>query len=457
MILYFKYVDELSTYAKYVLLRLILSTQVEGYLVKLDFIKLGCPKNKLLPVIKELLEFKVLVVQEESLHKNRGRPIITYRFERSNTKCLLDKLALLPCDIEKIVELKMRIPTQLVWFFLVLSADEFGYVESVSMAKIAKACGLKIVEVKTAIKQLSNANLLSQPVKGCTIKKYNSEIPKEIKDSIGSEANNLKRCSTFKINNDKETHAIYLITLPSINNRKLNSFTTIFLPLLRDRPLKNDSLFMELLHFENKWLDSSPKQYDEIEFLMQQPPQVFDHFDDVLFKLASYGLLRLLNKTISVLNPISEEDAFNQILSPANFEFMAAIHGRFTSELIGHFANILVHYILYTFYQHRCDMNLPVTPDKREYLSWITSLNFINKNIDIELIRTPSKVTLPDISSLDNLVISSNIDLSDKVKIIKNSVDFKHPKSHLKNSEYPVFQCVPDSFARFYKTVITSE
>jgi hypothetical protein len=444
----------LSPHTKWMLIRLIIGRIVGDEVSKNDLIKLGCPHNKLKKVIEELQEINA-ISKLESKHFKRGRPTLSYSF-------IYDE----PNEISKLISseilvkfegLKLRMPIKLVWSFFALNQDEQGYIEGFSMAKIAKACGLKIVEVKTAIKQLDNANLLSQPVKGCTIKKYSNENSKTIKNSIGSEANNLKRCSTFKINDDKETHPIYLIALPSFNKRKLNSYTTIFLSLLQDKPLNSGSLFMELLHFENKWLESTPKQYDEIGFLMQQPPQVFDHFDSVLFKLASYGLLRLLNKTGHVLKPISEEDAFNQILSPANFELTAAIHGRLTSELIGSFANLLIHYILYTLYLNRCDITLPTSPSKQDYLSWVTSLGSTDKNIDIELMKTPTKVELPDISSIENLVISSSIDFSDKVNITNMDVDFRDPKSGLGSGQYPVYQCPPDSFAHFYKTVITSE
>lgn len=177
----------------------------------------------------------------------------------------------------------------------------------------------------------------------------------------------------------------------------------------------------------------------------------------MLFKLVSYGLSRLLTRKEYELNPISEEDAFNQILSPASFEFMTAIQGRLTSELIGSFANILIHYILFTFYLNRYDVNLPIPPSKQEYFSWVTSLTCPNKNIDIELIRTPTKVKFPGVFSIENLVISSTIDFSDKVKITNMNVDFRDPKSALESGQHPVFQCVPESFAHFYKTVITSE
>jgi hypothetical protein len=450
---FFSLTTNLSPHTKWILIRLITGRIIGDEVSKNDLIKLGCPHNKFKKVLEELQEINA-ISKLGSEHFKRGRPTLSYSF-------IYDK----PNDVSKLIssemlakleKFKLRVPVRLVWSFFALNQDEHGYIEGFTMASIAKACGLESPQLKTAIKLLKNEKLISQPVTGCTIKKYHSLKPEVRKGLVGSEANNLKRSSTFKLNN-KETYAIYLIRLPSIRNRKLNSFTTILLSILMDKPLKNDSIFVELLHFDNSWLDSDTSQNDEILFLRQQPNQAFDYFDDVLFKLVSYGLSRILNRKGHELNPISEVDAFNQILSPASFELTAAIQGRLTSELIGSFANILIHYILFTFYLNRCDVNLLIIPSKQEYLSWVTSLTCPNKNIDIELIRTPTKVEFPGVFSIENLVISSTIDFSDKVNITNMNVDFSDPKSALESGQHPVFQCVPDSFAHFYKTVITSE
>lgn len=450
---FFTSTASLSAYSKWVLICLIVDKTIGDELSKTDFIKRECPYNKFNKVVDELLNIDA-ISEHKVKQSNRGRPKIYYNFIY-DTPNEISKL--ISSEILAKIEGKdLRVPIKILWCFFVLNQNEFGYIEGFTMANIATACGLESTQLKTAIKLLKNENLISQSVTGCTIKKYHSVKPKVRKGLVGSEANNLKRSSTFKLNN-KETYAIYLITLPSNRKRKLNSFTTIFFSLLMEKHLKNDSIFVELLHFDNSWLDSDTKQNDEIQFLRQQPTQVFDYFDDVLFKLVSYGLSRLLTRKEYELNPISEEDAFNQILSPASFEFMTAIQGRLTSELIGSFANILIHYILFTFYLNRYDVNLPIPPSKQEYFSWVTSLTCPNKNIDIELIRTPTKVKFPGVFSIENLVISSNIDFTDKVKITNMNVDFRDPKSALESGQHPVFQCVPESFAHFYKTVITSE
>ena len=457
---FFTLTTNLSPHTKWVLIRLITCKALEDEVSKTDLIELGCPHNKLIKVIEELQKINAISKLEVE-HFKRGRPTLSYNFiydEPNEISKLISSEML--ADIEKI----KRVPAKLVWCLFALKQDEFGYIENISMANITKVCGLESTQLKTAIYLLKNKNLISQPVTGCSIKKYYSVAPKVRKvrkGLIGSEANNLKRSSVFKIKKRNQASNIYLMAVPLRNsqtkNKKPNLYTAVLLPLLLEPPHIRESLFMELLRLENKWLDSDTKPKDEIQFLKQQPTQVFDYFDDVLFKLASYGLLRLLNKTGYVLKPISEEDAFNQILSPANFEFMAAIHGRLTSELIGSFANILIHYILFNLYQNRCDITLPTTPSKQEYLSWVTSLGCTDKNIDIELIKTPTKAVLPDISSIENLVISSSIDFSDKVNITNIDVDFIDPKSNLKSGQHPVFQCVHDSFAHFYKSVITSE
>lgn len=455
---FFNLTTSLSVYSKWVLIRLIVEKTIGDELSKSDLIELGCPHNKFKKVIEELQEINA-ISKLEAKHFKRGRPTLSYTFIY-NSHYKIERLKFAEM-LAKLEELKLRVPVRLVWSFFALNQDEHGYIEGFTMANIAKVCGLESPQIKTAIKQLGNANLLSQPVKGCTIKKCYSVRPKTKKGLTGSEANNLKRSSVFKIKKDNQASNIYLMTVPlrssQTKNKKPNLYTAILLPLLLEPPHRRESLFKELLRLENKWLDSGTKQNDEILFLRQQPTQVFDYFDDVLFKLASYGLLRLLNKTGHVLNPISEEDAFKQILSPANFELITAIHGRLTSELIGSFANILIHYILFNLYQNRCDITLPTTPSKQEYLSWVTSLGCTGKNIDIELIKTPTKAILPDISSIENLVISSSIDFSDKVNITNIDVDFIDPKSNLKSGQHPVFQCVHDSFAHFYKSVITSE
>jgi len=412
---FFTSTASLSAYSKWVLICLIVDKTIGDELSKTDFIKRECPYNKFNKVVDELLNIDA-ISEHKVKQSNRGRPKIYYNFIY-DTPNEISKL--ISSEILAKIEGKdLRVPIKILWCFFVLNQNEFGYIEGFTMANIATACGLESTQLKTAIKLLKN--------------------------------------ETFKLNN-KETYAIYLITLPSNRKRKLNSFTTILFSLLMEKPLKNDSIFVELLHFDNSWLDSDTKKNDEIQFLRQQPTQVFDYFDDVLFKLVSYGLSRLLTRKEYELNPISEEDAFNQILSPASFEFMTAIQGRLTSELIGSFANILIHYILFTFYLNRYDANLPIPPSKQEYFSWVTNLTCPNKNIDIELIRTPTKVKFPGVFSIENLVISSTIDFTDKVKITNMNVDFRDPKSALESGQHPVFQCVPDSFAHFYKTVITSE
>ena len=271
---FFTSTASLSAYSKWVLICLIVDKTIGDELSKTDFIKRECPYNKFNKVVDELLNIDA-ISEHKVKQSNRGRPKIYYNFIY-DTPNEISKL--ISSEILAKIEGKdLRVPIKILWCFFVLNQNEFGYIEGFTMANIATACGLESTQLKTAIKLLKNENLISHSVTGCTIKKYHSVKPKVRKGLVGSEANNLKRSSTFKLNN-KETYAIYLITLPSNRKRKLNSFTTIFFSLLMEKHLKNDSIFVELLHFDNSWLDSDTKQNDEIQFLRQQPTQVFDYF-----------------------------------------------------------------------------------------------------------------------------------------------------------------------------------
>jgi len=472
---FFTLTADLSSHSKLVLFQLIVKKTLGLNLSKRDIINLGCAHNKYSNVIHELQRFNA-ILKVEVEHKKRGRPSVSYNyvFEKHDEmtqlmpRNILVELEVLELEVLKLEALKLeggkiRTSTKLVWSFFFLNQDEFGYVENISKGEIAKACGLKASELKTAIKNLKDMKLLSQPVTGCTIKEIatlNKNKSKPL-DNIGG--NNLKRSSTFRINNRKQIDSLYLIKLPLINRwlyftdkKKLGYYTTIFLTLFREQSKRRDTLFLDLLRFENGWVKNVSNLNDEYLFLVQQPLQVFKYFDDVLFRLVTTGLLHIFRSEKAIIKPISEEDSYNLIFSPANFESMECITGNTTSKLISSFANILIHYILFHFYDYTNDSNLDQPLKFQRYSNWITNLAQKNK-IRIELIKTPTKVWTSNITSIKNLVIYSNIDFSGTTEKSNSYVDFKDPNSHLKSGEYLFFQCVHNSFAHFYKSVITSE
>lgn len=457
---FFTLTANLSSHAKWVFFQLIIKKTLGINLSKGDIIELGCAHNKYLNVIHELQKFNAILKLEVE-HKKRGRPSVSYDyvFEKH-----YEISQLIPRNIlVELEDVELRTPTKLVWSFFLLNQDEFGYVENISKHEIAKACGLKITELKTAIKHLKNMKLLSQPVTGCTIKELAILNENKSKPLDNIEGNNLKRNSTFRINNAKKIDSLYLIKLPLINRwisftdkKKLGYYTAIFLPLFREQSAKQDTFFLDLLRFENEWIKDVSNLNDEYQFLAQQPLQVFKYFDDVLFRLVTCGLLHIIRSGNNIIKPISEEDSFNLIFSPANFESRENVSVNTISKLISSFANILIHYILFHFYEYKNDSNLDQSLKFQQYSDWIANLKQNNK-IKMEVIKTPTKAWATKITSIKNLVISSNIDFSDTIKKNNLYVDFKDPNSHLKNGEYPFLQCIHDSFAHFYKSVITSE
>ncbi|WKD24194.1 hypothetical protein NDQ71_03610 [Pseudoalteromonas sp. KG3] len=275
---FFTFTSNLSPYTKWVLIRLITGRVIGDKLSKADFLELGCPHNKFKKVIEGLLEINA-ISKLGSKHFKRGRPTLAYSFiyDRPNeiSKFISNEM------LTKLEKLKLRVPVRLVWSFFVLNQDELGYIEGFSMADIDKACGLESTQLKTAIYLLKNKNLISQPVTGCTIKKYDNVKPNARKGSMGSQANNLKRSSVFKIKKDNQASHIYLMTVPltlinsQTKNKKSNLYTGGFLLLLLEEPHKRETLFMELLRFENDWLDGAPSKKSEYFFLKQQPPNIF--------------------------------------------------------------------------------------------------------------------------------------------------------------------------------------
>ncbi|MGR3983357.1 hypothetical protein [Pseudoalteromonas sp. 1181_04] len=455
---FFTFTTNLSPYTKWVLIRLITGRVIGDELSKADFIEFGCTHNKLVRVIEELQKINAISKLEFESFK-RGRPALSYSFIY-NCPNKIDKL--IPSEmLAKLEGLKLRVPIKLVWSFFALNQDEQGYIEGFSVAKIAKACGLKVIEVKTAIEALKEKKIIFQVIRGCTLK---APVITKNNTIISTFRNkNLKRASCFRIMSDTQQKFLYLVITPPLTtpyslsrSKNRNSFTAILLDFLSKENVKEKPL-LNLLRFETKESNITTDYcLYELQFLTQQPSHIFDYFDQILFKLVSQGLSHLLNHGTNI-KPICEEDTFNLILSPANYEFATNLAGLISSYLITHLANILIHYILYAFYSHREKSDDLEDVDQAKYLTWIHSLNSSRDKVDIQIIKTQIVVTLQDSRTIENFVLSTNLDLSAKVKILKGYSEFKEPRSLLKDGEYSIFQCVYSLFAHFYKTVITSE
>lgn len=158
----------LSVYSKWVLIRLIAEKAIGDELSKSDLIELGCPHNKFKKVIEELQEINA-ISKLEAEHFKPGRPADSYIFAYDK---YTEMNKLLPFEkLLKVEGKSFRVPVKIVWCFFVLNQDEFGHVENFSLPTIANACGIKQIEVKTAVTKLIIHNLITQLTRGCTFRK----------------------------------------------------------------------------------------------------------------------------------------------------------------------------------------------------------------------------------------------------------------------------------------------
>ena len=165
---FFTLTTGLSAYSKWILIRLIIGRTLGVELSKSDLIELGCPHNKITKVIDELLNIKAISKLKVE-HFNRGRPKDCYNFIFNES---IEMSKLIPNEMLLKIEGKdFRVPAKIVWCLFVLNQDKFGHVENFSVSTIANVCGLKNIEVKTAVTKLIEHNLILELTKGCTYKK----------------------------------------------------------------------------------------------------------------------------------------------------------------------------------------------------------------------------------------------------------------------------------------------
>lgn len=449
---FFNLTTGLSAYSKWVLIRLIAEKTSGDELSKSDLIKLGCPHNKFKKVIEELQEINA-ISKLEAKHFKRGRPTLSYTFSyHSHDK--IDRLKFTEM-LAKSEGLERRVPIKLVWYFFALNQDEYGYVESFSLPIIAKVCGLKNVEVKTAISKLIELNFIQQVIKGCTFKKIEIIGAKNERSLTRIEENNLKRSSCFKIIEKNQNKFSYLFTLPSITHfdsssgrKKIYSLTGLLLDFYSDKGIR-ENVFLRLLRYE-----VSPFEHD-FNFLYQQHKEVFRYFDEVLLKLVSMGISHLINGETKI-KPVCQKDTFNHIFSPADYELSADNLGYGTSHLITKLANILIHYILYSIIYSLKDPQ-KIDGDIEKYLDSIQSLKSKDINIDALVRKIHSKVKFSDVYSIKNLTLLTNLDLTEKVNCNEGTAEFMDSKDQPTNRINNIFHIGPEIFEAFYINTLTSE
>ncbi|WP_348708395.1 hypothetical protein [uncultured Pseudoalteromonas sp.] len=441
----------LSANAKWLLISLQTTEVPERMRNQTELSKIGCPKNKINKVIDELVNFNVLEIYSE-VHKRAGRPKLFYAYNKEKLSHLFESSL---TNIERVTASDFSIPVKLVWLFLCSNQDELGYVENFSIPAIAKACGLENAGVKTAISKLVDLNFIQLVIKGCTLKKVEIISTKNEMSTIGIEGNNLKRSSCFKVIGKNQNKFSYLFTLPSIANfdslsrrKKVYSLTGVLIDFYSGKGIR-ETAFLRLLRYE-----VSPSEH-EFNFLYQQPKEVFRYFDEVLLKLVSIGLSHLINGE-NKIKPVCQEDTFNHIFSPANYELSAENLGYETSHLIAKLANILIHFILYSIINSLKDTP-QIEGDIKKYLNCIHSLKKKGINIDALIRNIHAKVTFYDTFSIRNLTLLTNLDLSEKVNSYEGTVELMGSKDHPTNGICNIFHLSPETFEAFYINTLTSE
>lgn len=443
----FKDTKNLSPYAKWVLISLVIYHPPGSIINKLQIIELGCPHNKFSKVVNELLSYGALS-QVKVPSAIQGRPALSYRI----LGCNFTSLDALKAD-ETFCEFKnskIRAPFKLVWCFFILNQNKYSEIESCSSLDISMACGLEAIQVKKIIKKLKETNKIHQSVTGCTLKKS---------DTLTSgTSQSFKRPSSYRISRGTEKQNTYLIKLLRINTplslanyKHRHGITALILDLLTAEP--ESSLVFERLLYKEIRLENikQEKLLKELEFLMVQPIQSFKYFDDILLKLTSYGMTMLLESKNASTTPISDQYAHEQIFGSPNFDPLFNEVGSITSKLICSLTNILIHYCFYNvFFNQKKDYD--------SYDKWIKSLNKPNKNIKIQVLSEPTKALVDGQTSLTHLILNTNLDFTEELDCSPQDVAFLKPKSIFKNSECLVLKVIPNYFAHFYdKHFLTSE
>jgi hypothetical protein len=295
---FFNLTTGLSAYSKWVLIRLIAEKNIGDELSKSDLIELGCPHNKFKKVIEELQEINA-ISKLEAKHFKRGRPTNSYTFSY-NSHDKIDQLKFTEM-LAKIEGLELRVPIKLVWYFFALNQDEFGHVENFSVPTIAKVCGLKNIEAKSAVTKLIEQGLILELTTGCTYKK--SEL------------------MTHYINQDVTKRPSAYLVSPLHINGKVNIISTgikinfnsvlnvaegdkdlyinnIIKSLPSSKPLNSISYIQENLMSED--------MYNAFKiYLDMQPKNVLENFKSTL-SLLLYKFLQLppsnLKKRLSIIN-----------------------------------------------------------------------------------------------------------------------------------------------------------
>ena len=298
---FFTSTASLSAYTKWVLIRLITGKIIGDELSKADLIKLGCPHNKFKKVIEELQEINAISKLEVE-HFKPGRPTLSYTFIY-NSHDKTDRLKFTEM-LAKLEGLKLRVPIKLVWCFFVLNQDEFGHIENSSLPTIANKCGLKNIEVKTAVTKLIEHDLITQLTRGCTYKKYDLFTHNKHKCLTKRPSAYLVSLSNLPANNE------LISTSTKINFDSVLSVITsdknVFIRNIIESLFSSKSLFLNnnIRRILRKIL-TSDRIYDDLKsYLDMQPENVLYNFKCTLLLMMCKSIKAISSnqKSLSIIH-----------------------------------------------------------------------------------------------------------------------------------------------------------
>ncbi|QCU73841.1 hypothetical protein [Pseudoalteromonas distincta] len=285
---FFTLTTNLSPHAKWILIRLIIGRVIGDEVSKVDFIELGCSHNKFKKVVDELLNINA-ISKLKTEHFKKGRPVDSYIFVYDK---YTEMSKLLPSEkLTKIEDKDLRVPIKIVWCFFVLNEDEFGHVENFSVPTIANACGIKPMEVKTAVTKLKEQNFIIQITKGCTYKQNE-------RFTYNEKRANPKRPSAYLVTNFDSQGELNMIQMGKIRFYPLLEIKNINKHIYKDNFIKSLCLNLDTSIGENSSLAKFQAEgltsihiFKVIKLhLAKQPKSVLDNL--------YYVFLLLLTKSI---------------------------------------------------------------------------------------------------------------------------------------------------------------
>jgi hypothetical protein len=311
--------------------------------------------------------------------------------------------------IEKLLKVEgksFRVPVKIVWCFFVLNQDEFGHVENFSLPTIANACGIKQIEVKTAVTKLIVHNLITQLTRGCTFRKNEVFTYEENRlitkrpSAYGLSIPNSDRVDGLKATALKAT-ALNFNLLLSSEEVKFGDYVSSICNTL---PSNLDNRYKVLLgvYLNSLFSDHSFKLVKS--YLADQPKNSIDNF------LSSLALLtvKCIKKILSYKNQkqhLSIFDVSNSLFGTTDIFHMNS-NLYHLSSVITSFINVYVNCLLFITYAYFKES----TPFRvKAYRNYISEIGDMKAEVFVSKRRLFLYLDINNLTPKVRIVFSSKI------------------------------------------------